>query len=165
MMPDMGSGDDGGESPGVERRNATATSVDAHDAAEPIRVLVADDHVLFRRGLEMVLQAEGDITVVGEAGDGAQALAFVRRNKADVVLMDVRMPRVNGFTATERISSDAQVRTLGAPPRVVLVTALDLDDHIPTAAKAGAYAVLYKDVPAEALLEAIRGAAKHRASE
>lgn len=133
--------------------------------AQPISVLIVDDQPLQREGFRLVLDSQRDITVIGEAGDGAQALAFVRRNKADVVLMDVRMPRVNGFTATERISSDAQVRTLGAPPRIVLVTALDLDDHIPTAAKAGAYAMLYKDVAPEALLEAVRGAAKHRASE
>ena len=132
---------------------------------QPIAVVIVDDQPLQREGFRLVLDSQRDITVIGEAGDGAQALAFVRRNKADVVLMDVRMPRVNGFTATERISSDAQVRALGAPPRVVLVTALDLDDHIPTAAGAGAYAMLYKDVAPEALLEAIRGAAKHRASE
>ncbi len=75
------------------------------------------------------------------------------------------MPRVNGFVATERISSDAQVLGLGPAPRVVLVTALDLDDHLPTAARVGAYAMLYKDVPPEALLEAIRGAAKQRVTE
>jgi DNA-binding NarL/FixJ family response regulator len=132
---------------------------------QPIAVVIVDDQPLQREGFRLVLDSQRDITVIGEAGDGAQALAFVRRNRADVVLMDVRMPRVNGFTATERITADSQVRTLGAPPRVVLVTALDLDDHIPTAAKAGAYAMLYKDVPPEALLEAIRGAAKHRASE
>jgi DNA-binding NarL/FixJ family response regulator len=132
---------------------------------QPIAVVIVDDQPLQREGFRLVLDSQRDITVIGEAGDGAQALAFVRRNKADVVLMDVRMPRVNGFTAAERISSDPQVRTLGAPPRVVLVTALDLDDHIPTAARAGAYAMLYKDVAPEALLEAIRGAAKHRSGE
>ena len=134
-------------------------------AKEPIAVVIVDDTPRQRDGFRMVLESQRDIAVVGEAGDGAQALAVVRRTKTDVVLMDIRMPRVNGFTATERITADAQVRTLGAPPRVVLVTALDLDDHIPTSAKVGAYAVLYKDAPPEALLEAIRGAAKQRASE
>jgi DNA-binding NarL/FixJ family response regulator len=134
-------------------------------AAEPIAVVIVDDQPLQREGFRLVLESQKDITVVGEAGDGAQALALVRRTRADVVLMDIRMPRVNGFTATERITADAQVRTLGPAPRIVLVTALDLDDHIPTSAKVGAYAVLYKDVPPEALLEAIRGAAKHRASD
>jgi len=134
-------------------------------APQPITVIVVDDQPLQREGFRLVLDSQSDLTVVGEAGDGAQALALVRRTPADVVLMDVRMPRVNGFTATERILSDAQVKALGRPPRVVLVTALDLDDHIPTAAKVGAYAVLYKDAPSAALLEAVRGAAKQRAAE
>ena len=133
--------------------------------AAPIRVVIVDDEHLQREGYRMIFESQKDMTVVGEAGDGAQALALVRRVPTDVVVMDVRMPRVNGFTATERILGDAQVKALGRPPRVVLVTALDLDDHIPTAAKAGAYAVLYKDVPPAALLEAIRGAAKQRAAE
>lgn len=133
--------------------------------AAPIQVVIVDDEHLQREGYRMIFESQKDMTVVGEAGDGAQALALVRRVPTDVVVMDVRMPRVNGFTATERILGDAQVKALGRPPRVVLVTALDLDDHIPTAAKAGAYAVLYKDVPPAALLEAIRGAAKQRAAE
>lgn len=127
-----------------------------------ISVIIVDDTPRQRDGYRMLLASQKDMTVVGEAGDGAQALALARRIPADVVLMDVRMPRVNGFSATERILSDAKVQALGRPPRVVLVTALDLDDHIPTAAKVGAYAVLYKDVPAEALLEAVRGAAKQK---
>ena len=134
-------------------------------ALVPISVIIVDDQPLQREGFRLVLDSQRDITVVGEAADGAQALALARRTPADVVLMDIRMPRVNGFTATERILSDAQVKSLGRPPRVVLVTALDLDDHIPTAAKVGAYAVLYKDVPSAALLDAVRGAAKQRAAE
>ena len=133
--------------------------------ADPIRVILVDDQPLQREGFRLVLESQDDITVVGEAADGAQALALARRTPADVVLMDVRMPRVNGFTATERIRSDAQVQSLGPVPRVVLVTALDLDDHIPTAAKAGAYAVLYKDAPSAALLDAVRGAARQRAAQ
>ena len=133
--------------------------------AAPVRVILVDDQPLQREGFRLVLESQDDITVVGEAADGAQALALARRTPADVVLMDVRMPRVNGFTATERIRSDAQVQSLGPVPRVVLVTALDLDDHIPTAAKAGAYAVLYKDAPSAALLDAVRGAARQRAAQ
>jgi len=134
-------------------------------AQQPVSVIIVDDQPLQREGFRLVLESQPDITVVGEAADGAQALALARRTPADVVLMDVRMPRVNGFTATERILADAQVKSLGRVPRVVLVTALDLDDHIPTAAKVGAYAVLYKDVPSAALLDAVRGAAKQRAAE
>ena len=132
---------------------------------DPIRVILVDDQPLQREGFRLVLESQDDITVVGEAADGAQALALARRTPADVVLMDVRMPRVNGFTATERIRSDSQVQSLGPVPRVVLVTALDLDDHIPTAAKVGAYAVLYKDAPSAALLDAVRGAARQRAAQ
>ena len=83
----------------------------------------------------MVLESQNDISVVGEAADGALALAVLRKTAADVVLMDIRMPRVNGLTATERINSDAKVRELGRSPRVVLLTALDLDDHVPAAVR------------------------------
>lgn len=134
-------------------------------AAKPIDVVIVDDQALQREGLRMVLESQKDMTVVGEASDGAFALALLRKTRADVVLMDIRMPRVNGLTATERIRSDAKVRELGAPPRVVLLTALDLDDHVPAAARVGAYAILYKDVEPPALLEAIRAAARQRAIE
>ena len=133
--------------------------------ARPISVVIVDDEALQREGLRMVLESQNDITVVGEAADGAFALALLRTTAADVVLMDIRMPRVNGLTATERINSDTKVRELGGPPRVVLLTALDLDDHVPGAARVGAYAILYKDVPPPALFEAIRGAAKQRPAQ
>jgi DNA-binding NarL/FixJ family response regulator len=128
----------------------------------PISVLIVDDQSMQREGYRMVLESTAGISVIGEAADGAQALAFVRRTPTDVVLMDIRMPRVNGFVATERILDDEQVLELGPAPRVVLVTALDLDDHIAAAAACGAYAVLYKDVDPEALIDAIRGAAAQR---
>jgi len=126
-----------------------------------IRVLIVDDQPLQRAGFRLILESQPDIEVVGEAGDGAQALSFVRRQPTDVVLMDIRMPRVNGLTATGRISEDRQVRALGAAPRVVLVTALELDEHVPAAAEVGAFAMLYKDVAPDVLLDAIRGAAAH----
>ena len=129
-----------------------------------VRVLIVDDQPLQRSGYRMVLEATPGIEVVGEAGDGAQALALARRTPTDVVLMDIRMPRVNGFVATERILADEQVSELGRVPAVVLVTALDRDDHISSAASAGAYAVLYKDANPEALIEAIRGAAASRSA-
>jgi len=129
-------------------------------ARTPIRVLIVDDQPLQRAGYRMVLEATEGLEVVGEAGDGAQALAIVRRTPTDVVLMDIRMPRVNGFVATERILGDDQVRELGPVPAVVLLTALDLDGYVATAARAGAYAILFKDAAPEALIEAIRHAAR-----
>jgi DNA-binding NarL/FixJ family response regulator len=124
-----------------------------------IKVLIVDDQPQQREGFRMVLESQRGITVVGEAGDGAQALAKVRRTKTDVVLMDVRMPRVNGIVACQRILSDAQVASLGIPPRIVLLTALDLEDHLPSATEAGAFALLYKDGKPDVLIETIRNAA------
>ena len=132
------------------------------DDLPAISVLIVDDQARQREGFRLVLDSVPGITVIGEARDGAQALAFARRTLTDVILMDIRMPRVNGFVAAERIAADEKVRELGTPPRVVLVTALDLDDHISAAASAGAYAVLYKDAAPESLIEAVRGAAKNR---
>ena len=133
--------------------------------AAAIRVLIADDQPLQRAGYRLLLASQPDIEIVGEAGDGAQALAQVRRTPTDVVLMDIRMPRVNGFVAATRITGDAQVASLGPAPRIVLVTALDLDDHVAAADAAGAFTLLYKDVPPELLLEAIRGAAASSGDE
>lgn len=126
-----------------------------------IRVVLVDDQPLQRAGFRLVLQSQPDMEVVGEAGDGAGALVVVRNVPTDVVVMDVRMPRVNGIVATERILADERVRSLGPPPRIVLLTALELDDHVAAAADAGAWTILYKDVAPDLLLEAIRGAADH----
>lgn len=131
----------------------------ADDATTRIAVLIADDQPAQRQGFRMVLESQPDITVVAECGDGAQALALARRRHIDVILMDVRMPRVNGLVAAERITNDAAVLAMGAAPRIVLVTALDLEDHIAAAVDANAHAMLYKDVPPETLLDAIRSAA------
>lgn len=125
----------------------------------PIRVLIADDAGPQRAGWRMVLDSQPEITVVGEVGDGARALAVVRREPVDVVLMDLHMPRVNGLAASARITSDRMVREQGPAPRIVLATALDLDDHLPEAARAGVFAVVYKDIEPDALLEIVRAAA------
>jgi len=124
----------------------------------PVRVLIVDDAPHQRAGWRMVLESQPDIEIVGEAGDGARALAIVRREPTDVVLIDLQMPRVNGLVASERIAIDDVVRQLGAAPRVVLATALDLDDHVAAAARAGVFAVVYKDVAPDVLLEIIRAA-------
>jgi DNA-binding NarL/FixJ family response regulator len=124
-----------------------------------ITVLIADDQPLQRAGLRMVLASQPDLEVVGEAGHGAQALAQVRRTRTDVVLMDLRMPRVNGLVASERITGDARVLALGPAPRIILLTALELDENVPGAADAGVYAMVYKDVEPEVLLSIVRAAA------
>jgi DNA-binding NarL/FixJ family response regulator len=130
-----------------------------------VRVAIVDDSRSQREGWAMLLGSQPGFTVVGQAGDGAQALALARREPLDVVLMDIQMPRVNGLVAAERIRGDAQVRALGRVPQIVLVTAVDLDDHVPAAALAGAYAVLYKDVDPGALFETLHEAAAYRGEQ
>lgn len=131
-------------------------------STERVRIAIVDDSRSQRDGWALLIGSQPDLAVVGQAGDGAQALALVRREAVDVVLMDIQMPRVNGLVAAGRILADARVREVGRPPRIVLVTAIDLDSYVPGAAMAGAYAVLYKDVDPEALFETIREAAAYR---
>ena len=131
----------------------------------PVRVVLVDDSRLQREGQRLLIGSQSEFVVIAQAGDGAQALAVLRKESADVVLMDIQMPRVNGLAATERILSDAQVRETGRPPRIVLLASVDLEDHVPAAAVAGAYAVLYKDVDPERLFETIREAAAYRGEE
>jgi DNA-binding NarL/FixJ family response regulator len=118
-----------------------------------IRVLVVDDQALVRAGFRMILEAESDLDVVGEAGDGLEAIDAVRRLRPDVVLMDVRMPRLDGVEATGRIAAP------GAPnpvPRVIILTTFDLDDYVYAALRNGASGFLLKDTPPEMLVDAIR---------
>jgi DNA-binding NarL/FixJ family response regulator len=114
-----------------------------------IRVLVVDDEELVRTGLRMILDAEEDIGVVGDAVDGVDALAQVAELAPDVVLMDIRMPRMDGLAATRRI-------TEGSGAKVVVLTTFDLDEHVYAALAAGASGFLLKDVPASQLVHAIR---------
>ncbi|MGP3984641.1 response regulator [Streptomyces sp. KR80] len=115
-----------------------------------IRVMLVDDQVLLRTGFRMVLQAQPDMEVVAEAGDGAEALETLRAADVDVVLMDVRMPRMDGVEATRRICAEE-----GAP-RVLILTTFDLDEYAFSALKAGASGFMLKDVPPGELLAAIR---------
>lgn len=131
----------------------------------PIRVLIVDDTPEQREGYRMLLASQPDFEVIGQAGDGAQALGILRRSVADVVLMDVQMPRVNGLVAADRITGDATVRSLAPAPRIVLMTAVDLDDYVPAAAAAGGYAIVYKDLEPETLFAVIREAAVARADD
>ena len=115
-----------------------------------IRVLVADDQALVRGGFRMILEAEDDLEVVAEAEDGAQAVALTRELRPDVVLMDVRMPILDGIAATERIVGE------GSPSRVLVLTTFDQDEIVYRAMKAGASGFLLKSVPPAKLAGAIR---------
>jgi DNA-binding NarL/FixJ family response regulator len=114
------------------------------------RVLIVDDEALVRAGLRMILESADDLDVVGEAEDGADAAEAVRRCRPDVVLMDVRMPRLDGIAAT------AAIRGLDAPPSVIVLTTFDLDDHVFGALQAGAAGFLLKDTPPRELVQAVR---------
>ena len=118
-----------------------------------IRVLIADDQRLVRSGFRMILNADHELDVVGEADDGVEAVAAARTLKPDVVLMDVRMPRVDGIEATRQIS------LLADAPRVLVLTTFDLDEYVFAALKAGASGFLLKDARPEELLSAIRNVA------
>ena len=115
-----------------------------------IRVALADDQELVRTGFRMILESEGDITVVGEAEDGSQAFEIVRRDRPDVVLMDVRMPVLDGIAATARIVA------AGLPTRVLVLTTFDLDEVVFEALRAGAAGFLLKTGPADDLVRAVR---------
>jgi DNA-binding NarL/FixJ family response regulator len=117
-----------------------------------VRVLLVDDQALIRAGFRMILDAEEDIEVVGECADGTQAVDSVRRLKPDVVLMDIRMPEMDGIEATRLIAGGDGA---GAP-RVLMLTTFDLDEYVYDALRAGASGFLLKDVPAEQLVDGIR---------
>jgi DNA-binding NarL/FixJ family response regulator len=117
-----------------------------------IRVVVADDQALFRAGFRVLLEPEDDLELVGEAGDGATAVELVRRTHPDVVLMDVRMPGMNGIEATRAIAADERL----AGVRVVILTTYELDDYIFDGLRAGASGFLVKDTDPAELLRAIR---------
>ncbi len=117
----------------------------------PVRVVIADDQALVRAGFRMILDMQADITVVGDACDGEQAVAAWRRLRPDVILMDVRMPAMDGLEATRRIlESGADVC------RVVILTTFDLDEYVYAALRAGASGFLLKDVSPEQLIAAVR---------
>ena len=117
-----------------------------------IRVLLVDDQPLLRTGFRMILEAEPDLAVVGEAGDGQQALDQVRALQPDVVLMDIRMPRMDGVEATRQITGPDR----SGPAKVLVLTTFDLDEYVVEALRAGASGFLLKDAPAVELVQAIR---------
>lgn len=115
-----------------------------------IRLVVADDQALIRAGFRMILEAEPDFEVVGEAADGAEAVDVAARSEPDLVLMDVRMPEVDGIAATSRIVA------AGGPTKVLILTTFDLDDYVHDALRAGASGFLLKEAPPEQLVAAVR---------
>jgi DNA-binding NarL/FixJ family response regulator len=117
-----------------------------------ITVLLADDQALVRGGMRLIVNTQDDMQVVGEAGDGHQAIQLARRLRPDVVLMDIRMPHLDGLEATRQLSSDHAL----AATRLLILTTFDLDAYVYEALRAGASGFLLKDAPPEQLVEAIR---------
>ncbi|MDX2819793.1 response regulator transcription factor [Streptomyces ipomoeae] len=120
----------------------------------PIRTLIVDDEWMVRSMLRTIMEAAPDITVTGEASDGVEAVDLARTLQPDVVLMDIRMPRGDGLTATERMTR------LDPPPYVVVLTTFDLDEYVHTALRNGAVGFLLKDASADDMLAAVRSAAR-----
>ncbi|MDX3517887.1 response regulator transcription factor [Streptomyces scabiei] len=121
-----------------------------------IRVLIADDQELVRMGFRLILGAQPDIEIVGEAADGATCVELARRLRPDVCLVDIRMPRLDGLDVTRALAGPG-VRT---PLRVVVITTFDQDDYVHTALRNGACGFLLKDAPPSLLIEAVRAAAR-----
>ncbi|MEU2947519.1 response regulator [Nocardiopsis alba] len=121
-----------------------------------IRVLLADDQQMVRTGFRYMLDAEDDIEVVGEAGDGVEAVRLARELRPDVVLMDIRMPGIDGLSATRRLAGPGVVD----PLKVVVVTTFDMDEYVHAALTGGAVGFLLKDAGPALLIEAVRAAAR-----
>jgi DNA-binding NarL/FixJ family response regulator/class 3 adenylate cyclase len=134
----------------ADRQDELATTAEG----EGVRVMIVDDQALVRAGFRMILEAEPDIEVVGEAADGSEAVAECRQSKPDVVLMDVRMPEMDGIEATRRLLAQDESET-----KVVMLTTFDMDEYVYDALRAGASGFLLKDVPPEQLVEGIRSVA------
>jgi DNA-binding NarL/FixJ family response regulator len=115
-----------------------------------IRVVLVDDEQLVRSGLRMILESAGDLEVVGEAADGGEAVEQVRRHRPDAVLMDIRMPVMDGLAATRELAA------LPDPPRVIMLTTFELDEYVHTALEHGAVGFLLKDTPPRDLIQAVR---------
>jgi DNA-binding NarL/FixJ family response regulator len=120
-------------------------------ASDRVRIVVADDHEVVRAGFAELLDSQPDFTVVATASDGAQAVRLARELQPDVVLMDIRMPVMDGIEATRQLAEASESR-----PRVIILTTFDLDEYVYEALRAGASGFLLKDVTAERLFEAVR---------
>jgi DNA-binding NarL/FixJ family response regulator len=123
-----------------------------------VRVVIADDQELVRTGFRAILGSEPDIEVVGEAGDGREAVEYARQLRPDVVLMDIRMPRMDGLEATRRIVTGPDSK-----PRVLILTTFDLDEYVYEALRSGASGFMLKDNPADQLITAVHVIARGEA--
>jgi DNA-binding NarL/FixJ family response regulator len=126
--------------------------------SRPVKVLIVDDQSLVRAGFRMILDAETDVDVIGEAADGREAVEAVTRVSPDVILMDIRMPNLDGLEATRRI-----IDSTPDGPRVLMLTTFDLDEYVYEALRAGASGFLLKDTPPEQLVDAIHVVARGEA--
>ena len=124
------------------------------DPTGPVRVLLVDDDPMVRAGLTMMLSGTDQLVVVAQAGDGAEVPDLVNRHRPDVVLMDIRMPRMDGLAATERL------RATPDPPEVIILTTFDADQHVLRALRAGAAGFLLKDTPPEEIVTAVSRVAR-----
>lgn len=125
------------------------------DGNGALRIVIADDQVLVRAGFSVLIGTAPDMLVVGEAGDGRRAVELCRTLQPDVVLMDIRMPVLDGIEATRLIGEDAG-REGATPPKIIILTTFDLDEHVVDAVRHGASGFLLKDTTPEALLDGIR---------
>jgi DNA-binding NarL/FixJ family response regulator len=132
------------------KRSGPRAAAGGRGAGHVIRVAIADDQALVRTGFRVILDAEPDLEVVGEAGDGRETVELVQARRPDVVLMDIRMPNLDGIEATRRLAALTQ------PPRVLVLTTFDLDEYVYEALRAGASGFLLKDAGADELLHAVR---------
>lgn len=131
----------------------------------PVRVVVVDDQAVIRAGLRMIVDHEPDLTVVGEAGNGLEAIAVAHELRPDVVLMDVRMPEVDGIEATRRLlsSSGDERDRIDRPPAILVLTTFEDDEYVFGALRAGASGFLLKDAGPDAVVDAIRAVARGEA--
>ena len=130
----------------------TDTTDEPFSEARPIRILIVDDQAMVRQGFGALLAAQTDISVIGDAPDGVTAVAEIRRLRPDVVLMDVRMPRMDGLAATRAVLGSGSDHL----PKVLMLTTFDIDDYVYEALRAGASGFMLKDAPAEELVRAVR---------
>lgn len=126
------------------------------ETTEPIRVAIVDDQQLLRAGFKMVIDSQPDLTVVAEAGDGTTALSVLQNAEVDIVLMDIRMPHIDGLAVTAKLTSQWEKTRPLDSPKIIILTTFDLDEYALEAIRAGASGFLLKDAPPEEMLNAIR---------